>query len=151
MFKRVKKKLKEENAIVDYIIQTFGKKYEVEQRLFSYIEEHVNRDIERKEMLTSLDKYDMELCEHPIFDRFKKRLFGADKNRCCLTHIELVVCFLANTKKYYPEVIIDMLWIDKKRFCQIVQLLEKKLIKGKYRLPKGYKAMQSILKEYRMI
>ncbi|MDR0660188.1 MAG: hypothetical protein LBG19_05185 [Prevotellaceae bacterium] len=83
-----------------------------------------------------------------MFNKFKKQLFGTDKNLLILTYIELSVCFLGNTTKYYPEAMVDMLWIDKERFKEVVLSLEKKLAKGKYRLPKGYKVMQHLIHEY---
>lgn len=148
MFNRARKKQEEENTIVDYIIQVYAEQSTVDSKLLDFINEKVYNEEEKRELLASLDRYNTLLHEHPIFDKFKKRLFGADKNLYILSHIELSVCFLANTTKYYPEAIIDMLWIDKERFCQIVKSLENKLSKGKYRLPKGYMTIRHTMQEY---
>ncbi|MDR0659987.1 MAG: hypothetical protein LBG19_04130 [Prevotellaceae bacterium] len=148
MFKNLKKKAEEENKIVDYIIQIYAEQSIIDGRLLDFIDEKAHTEGEKRELLASLDRYNTLLHEHPMFDKLKKQLFGADKNLLILTHIELSVCFLANTKKYYPEAIIDMLWIDKERFEKVVQSLETKLCKGGYRLPSGYKAMQPFIHEY---
>ena len=148
MFKRFLKKQEEENSIVDYIIQTYAEASIADGKLLCFIAGNAKNEEEKNEMLASLDRYNTLLYEHPIFDRFKKQLFGSAKDLLILTHIELSVCFLISTKKYYPEAIIDILWIDKKRFCQVVQSLERKLAAGKYKLPKGYKAMQHMISEY---
>ena len=79
MFKHTNKRQKEENSVVDYIIQTSTDKQGVEERLLGYINEHVHNKAAKEEILTSLEEYDMELCKHPVFNRFKKRLFGTSK------------------------------------------------------------------------
>ena len=65
-----------------------------------------------------------------------------------MTYVELCVYFLVSTKKYYPEAIIDILWVDREQFCRVVQSLESKMAKGKYGLPKGYKVTQPLMYEY---
>ncbi|MDR0659670.1 MAG: hypothetical protein LBG19_02475 [Prevotellaceae bacterium] len=116
MFKRAKKKLEEENCIVDYIIQVYAEQSILDSKLLNFINEKASCEEEKRELLASLDRYKTLLNENPMFDKFKKRLFGADKNLLILTHIELSVCFLISTKKYYPETITDILWINKERF-----------------------------------
>lgn len=148
MFKCAKKKLEKENRIVDYIIQTYSEQSVIDGRLLDFINEKAHSEKEKSEMLASLDGYNTLLYESSMFDSFKKLLFGIDKNLLILTHLELSLCFLINTKKYFPEAITDILWIDKERFCQVVQSLESKMVKGGYRLPAGYKAMQPIVHEY---
>lgn len=148
MFNRAKKKQEEENTIVDYIIQVYAEQSTVDSKLLDFINEKAYNEEEKRELLASLDRYNTLLNEHPIFDKLKKQLFGADKNLLILNHIELSVCFLISTCKYYPEAIIDMLWIDKERFKEVVLSLEKKLAKDRYRFPKGYKAMQPFVHEY---
>lgn len=148
MFKFSKKRQEEENNLVDYIIQVYAEQSTVDSKLLNFVNEKAYREEEKSELLTSLDKYNTLLFEHPMFDKFKKKLFGIDKNLAILTHIELSVCFLASTTKYYPEAIIDTLSIDKERFCQVVQSLENKIAKGKYRFPKGYKVMRPFIYQY---
>lgn len=148
MFKRIKKKLKKEGCMVDYIIQIFADQNSIDYKLLNFINEKVYREEEKRELLASLDKYNTQLYDHSIFDRFKKRLLGAKNNQPILTLIELSVCFLISTQMYYPETIIDILWIDKVRFREIVQSLEAKLAKEKHRLPKGYIAMQPLIYAY---
>ncbi len=147
MFNLAKKKQEEEHRIVDHIIQTYAEEGEATQKLRCFIDRMKNRN-ERDELLESLECHDRQLCENPIFGSFKKRLFGKAGGECVLTHLELSVCFLLSTQKYYPEVIADMLWIDGERLREVVQSLEAKLAAGGYRLPKGYKAMQPAIYEY---
>ncbi|MDR0660463.1 MAG: hypothetical protein LBG19_06620 [Prevotellaceae bacterium] len=120
MFNHAKKKQEEENTIVDHIIQVYAEQSTVDSKLLDFINEKAYNEEEKRELLVSLDKYNTLLFEHPMFDKFKKRLFGTNKNQLILTHIELSVCFLISTQKYYPEAIIDILWIDKERFREIV-------------------------------
>ncbi len=151
MFKRAKKKREEqeeEAAVVDHIIRTYAEEGESEQKLLVHIAEHVGKQLEKEELLESLDRYNALLYENPIFDSFKKRLFGTAKDQYILTHLELSLCFLITTGKYYPEVIADILWIDRARLRDAVQSLEGKLSKGRYRLPKSYKVMQPLVYEY---
>ncbi len=146
MIKHIRRKL-EEDEIVDYIIQTYAKESMIENRLLSFINEQAHNEDERKEMLASLDKFNTAY-DDAIFDKLKKKLFGVNKDQYILTHLELSVCFLACTKRYYPEVIIDILWIDKERFCQVVQSFETKLISSGYKLPKRYRAMQPVIRSF---
>lgn len=143
-----KRKQEEENTIVDYIIQVYAEQSMVDEKMIGFINERARNEEEKREMLTSLERYNTLLFEQPLFDRFKKQLFGADKNLYILNHLELSVCYLASTTKYYPEAIIDIMWIDKDRLRVVVQSLEAKMAKGKYRLPKGYKAMQPLIHKY---
>ena len=138
----------EEDTIVDHIIQAYAEQNTEDSNLLDLINEESREQDEKQEMLSLLDKYNTMAYEHPVFNKLKKRLFGKDKNTPMLTHIEFSVCFLANTRKYYPEAIMDILWIEKERFCQLIQSLEQKLVKGEYSLPKGYKAMQPLIHEY---
>lgn len=148
MFKCRKKKIERENSIVDYIIQTYADVYSADSKLLCFIDENTESEDEKNKILASLDKYNTLLYECSIFDEFKKQLFRANKHLPILTHLELSVCFLVNTKMYYPEAIIDALWIDKKRLRQVVQSLEAKIAEGGYKLPKGYKAMQQHLHSF---
>ncbi|MDR0661585.1 MAG: hypothetical protein LBG19_12550 [Prevotellaceae bacterium] len=99
-------------------------------------------------MLASLDSFKQSFHYNTMFDGFKKQLFGANKRGCMLTHLELSVCYLVCTKKYLPDVVLDMFWIDKAQLMEVVQSFERKMAEYSYRLPDSYKEMQPILQAY---
>lgn len=143
-----KKAKKNEDEIVDKLIQLYSSERTVEQRILDYVERQAKTEHEKNEMLQSLNDYKHTQYPDAIFDDFKKQLFGANKKGCMLTHLELSVCFLICTKNYFPEVIIDILWIDKNEFQQVIQSLEDKITRHGYKLPKSYLEMQPIVRSF---
>ena len=142
-----KRKLEEENAIVDQLIQLYAEQYEVDRKLLSYIANNVKREQEKNELLTLLDSHNTLLYKHPLFDRMSKRLFGTAKNQPVLTYLELSACFLLSLQTY-PETVADMLWIDRELLRQVILSLEQKMANESYRLPKGYRAMRQHTRTY---
>jgi hypothetical protein len=132
----------DEDVIVDQLIQLYAGDFSAEKKMLDYIERQAKTEQEKQEMIASLASFDKRLSNDSMFNDFKKLLFGVKRSSCMLTHLELSVSYLICTNKYYPEVIIDMLWIGKEQLRQAVESFEEKMAAYGYKLPAGYKAMQ---------
>lgn len=143
-----KRSLSNEDEIVDNIIQIYASERSAEEKMLDYIERQAKTEHEKREMIAALEGFKQSYYYDAMFNGFKKQLFGANKRGCMLTHLELSVCFLVCTKKFYPEVIIDILWIDKGQFRQVVQSLEGKMANHGYKLPASYLEMKPFILEY---
>ena len=138
----------DDDAIVDQIIQVYSEEFTAERKMVNYIEKYAKTEQQKQEVMASLEDFNKAHSNESMFNGFKKQLFGANKKGCMLTHLELAACYLICTNKFYPEVIIDMLWIDKDQFKRVIDSLEAKVIDYGYKLPSNYKVMQTIIRDF---
>ena len=143
-----KKSLRNEDEIVDRIIQLYASERTAEQKMLDYIERQAKTEQQKRDMVASLEDLKQSNGYDAMFNGFKKQLFGTNKRSCMLTHLELSVCFLICTKRLYPEVITDMLWIDREQLRQTVLSLEDKITRHGYKLPASYLEMKPHILEY---
>ena len=143
-----KKSLSNEDEIVDRIIQLYASERTAEQKMLDYIERQAQTEQEKQDMVASLEGFRQSNGHDAMFNGFKKQLFGTNKRGCMLTHLELSVCFLICTKKLYPEVVTDILWLDREQLRQTIQSFEDKMARYNYKLPTSYLEMKPHILEY---
>ncbi len=85
---------------------------------------------------------------HSMFDELKLQLFGTDSEDCTLSRLELSACFLICTKEYLPDIVTDMLQLDKQELMHVLESFEDKMAKCGHKLPKTYMEMQPIVQAY---
>lgn len=143
--------IESEDELVQQIVELYTTQDEAEKNMFNCIERQAKQaktEWEKRELLQLLEELKKPSYYDTMFDRLKLQLFSTDSGGCTLSHLELSACFLICTKKYLPDVVTDMLCINKPQLLQVLQFFEDKMAKCGHKLPKSYVEMQPIVQAY---